>query len=149
MKAGWETQRAASQAKHKQLIGKLERTTLSLEMAVCAINTVIIPTLLYAAQVAVLPRSMLDNWDRAHRRVAKKLGRLPVSMPDAIMHLPKQDGGVGLKSMVDEVAIAKVKLDLQARNDVCLSPKVRQGESLLAKVVRAGWMAYGLQTLEH
>ena len=139
MKAGWETQRAASQAKHKQLIGKLERTTLSLEMAVCAINTVIIPTLLYAAQVAVLPRSMLDNWDRAHRRVAKKLGRLPVSMPDAIMHLSKQDGGVGLKSMVDEVAIAKVKLDLQARNDVCLSPKVRQGESLLAKVVRAGW----------
>ena len=61
----------------------------------CAINTVIIPTLLYAAQVAVLPRSMLDNWDRAHRRVAKKLGRLPVSMPDAIMHLSKQDGGSG------------------------------------------------------
>ena len=65
--AGWATQRRKLQEKHGELTAALKHATITVREATYCINNKIIPSIAYPLQVAAVPRSVLERWDKTHR----------------------------------------------------------------------------------
>jgi hypothetical protein len=135
--AGWATQRRKLQEKHGELTAALKHATITVREATYCINNKIIPSIAYPLQVAAVPRSVLERWDKTHRAILRRVGKLPMHMPPAVFHLPTELGGLGLKSMIDVVTELRIKMELAAKNDCWITPEGGECTSTHAAVVRA------------
>ena len=115
---GWKTQQEVLRAKHRLNKSRLMTTPLTLPQVVYTLNTVVTPQMLYPLQVAVMNRATLRQWDTDYRAIVAKVGGISKSLPRASYYLPVEMGGLGLRSIEDEVDRARVYSNLQAMNDV-------------------------------
>ena len=143
---GWSRQRSKMEALHNEMMRQMHRTRATTDMTRYAINCKVIPTMLYALQVAAMPEALIRQWDSRHRRVLAKAAKLPSSLPTTVYHLPTEDYGLGLDRLADRMAIQHVKMDMEALNDEHLG----KGEaSTQAKVIRASWRHHGMINKNH
>jgi len=131
---GWKKQRQHMNARMNKLTKQLSEANPTLEQALYAINSKIIPSVMYGAQVAVIPKGECERWDANLRRLIRKAGGLPMSLPPDLFHLPREEGGLGLRSCQDVMDETRTKLHYQAMNDEGAGTT-----SIHAKVVRAAW----------
>ena len=136
---GWKAQTRALQEKHGKLIANLKFARISVEQAVYAINTKIIPAMEYPLQVAAVPRSMLKKWDRAHRKVLRRVGALPTDLPVEMYHASREGemAGLGLISLEDRVDSVRVLTELRATEDYLESDRGDRVPSMQSKTTRA------------
>ena len=121
-------------------MSKLRFARISVEQAVYAINTKIIPAMLYPLQVAQVPRSLLKQWDLEHRKIVRRVGALPKAIPTPIFHLPDKSGsgGIGLTSMEDTVDTRRIQMQVQALNDSRIGTLEEEKTQTQARITRAG-----------
>ena len=63
-----------------------------------AINTTIIPTVLYLMQVAIASKSVIEGWDRAIKAAVRAAGAIHSGLAEEFVYLPRGDGGIGIRS---------------------------------------------------
>ena len=114
---GWHTQRHKTESTLTEELKYIQEASIPLEMAIYAINTKVIPKIIYPLQVAVIPQGTLEAWDRKVRSALRKAGKLPVHLPENMYYLGKHDGGLGLRSIRQSCEENKIKIDIQIRND--------------------------------
>ena len=95
----------------------IHEASIPLDMATYAINTKIIPKIIYPLQVAVVPIGTIESWDRKIKAALSKAGKLPSHLPQNMYYLSKADGGIGLSSLQSLCEEHRIKLGLQLRND--------------------------------
>lgn len=138
---GWKRQRAVLGARLNQDLEHLAQSRISLDMAVQLVNMKVIPSVLYPLQVAVVPVSTLQAWDAKVRGAVRRAGGLPHCMPPEAFYMSREEGGLGLKSIQESADMQRVKLDLQARNDVAYTQGCCE-KTLHSQVVQAAWQRY-------
>ena len=84
----------------------------------------------FPLQIANVPNSVLEEWDRKNRRIVREAGHLPSATPTELMHLPMEDGGLGLESL--RLSVARIQI---GRYITLLNMDSR---SLAAEMTRAG-----------
>ena len=99
---GWGVQRRVIESKFRKLNDDISRSAPTRAQAIYCINAVIAATLKYPLQVAGIPKTTLERWDRRHRACVRKAGKLP-KMPVWAFHEETEKGGLGLQSMVQAV----------------------------------------------
>ena len=99
---GWGAQRKILETKFRKLTDSIRSSSPTRQQAVYCVNAVINATLKFPLQVAGIPRSTLERWDTANRAVIRKAGKLPM-LPPWMFHAPKDQGGLGLESLVEAV----------------------------------------------
>jgi len=145
--AGWKSQIRALERKQKELTSKLKFTSISVEQAVYAINTKIVPAIAYSLQVANIPDSILKKWDKEHCNIVRRAGKLNAAcaIQDELFHLPKTEGGLGLISLRLQREATLISAQYHALND----SSIKAGASLLARVVAAGTIHQNAQSSLH
>ena len=103
----WATQRNLLAEKFKGLQDRITSTKPTREQAVYCVNAVINAAMKYPLQVAHIPETTLRDWDRANRAVIKSAGCISKQVGEA-MHLPKNQGGLGLQSLEEAVTRQRV-----------------------------------------
>ena len=118
---------------------------MPVEVAVYAVNTKIIPTLAYPLQVAmaIVKDMVMQQWDRQLREAVWSVGHLPCHLPVQMYYLPVEEGGLGMRSLEAEVKGARVKMDVQARNDLIYTKGTKGEPTVQSWVVEAAWGRYG------
>ena len=118
-RAGWKGQERVLGEKHGKLLANLKFARISVEQAVYAINTKVIPAMAYPLQVAAISRTTLRKWDAAHRKVLRRVGALPTDLPVEMYHASREGilGGLGLISIEDKVDAMRVTAHMQAKGD--------------------------------
>ena len=104
---GWGVQRRILAAKFTDLQERIGSSRPTREQAIYMVNAVINSAIRYPLQVAHIPRTTLRAWDSANRAVIRKAGALPVILGEAL-HLPKDQGGLGLQSLEEMVGRQRV-----------------------------------------
>ena len=139
---GWSKQREVLLAKHREMLGKVSRANISLPQAVVAVNMKIIPTLLYPLQVAITSVDTLKSWDAQIRLAIQKKGKIHRGLAKEFYYLQPEDGGFGLRSIVDAVDEQRLRLDIQALNDENHNAGEGRGRSIQARIVSAAKQRY-------
>ena len=97
---------------------------VSLQQAVyLAANTVVLPAVVYPLNVASVPHSLCSSWDASIRAAVRRAGPLPKTLPVDLFYLPVKDGGIGLRSIADEVGRMRVIKHVHALHDVDLGQR--------------------------
>ena len=110
---------------HAKKAGALSCARMTARQAVYAINTKLLPKLLYTGQVAHYTRKRVDIWDARHREIVRRAADLPLAMPIDIFYLPEAKGGYGLRSVRDGLDIQRVNMTIEALNDTWISRQVQ------------------------
>ena len=141
----WSLQREALAAKVRDFTAKLMAAKVSLQQAVYLANTVVLPAVVYPLNVASVPHSLCSSWDASIRAAVRRAGSLPKTLPVDLFYLPVKDGGIGLRSIADEVDRMRVINHVHALHDVDLGRRGSEwaqgrsstGQTLLNAVVLA------------
>ena len=126
----WMRQRSMLEQKFRDSNERISRSCPTREQAVYCINATINAALKFPLQVANVPRSMLEEWDRRNRDIVRKAGYLPKATPPELIHLPRNEGGLGLESLRKAVSRVQIGRYMKMLNT--------DNKSLTARIVRAG-----------
>ena len=121
---------------------RVREAKVPVEVAVYAVNTKIITTLAYPLQVAIVKDTVMQQWERHLREAVRSAGHLPCHLPVEMYYLPVEERGLGMRSLEAEVKGARVKMDVQARNDVSYTKGTKGEPTVQAGVVEAAWRRY-------
>ena len=128
----------------------MREAKVPVEVAVYAVNTKIIPTLAYPLQVAIVKDTIMQQWDKRLREAVRAAGHLPCHLPVHMYYLPVEEGGLDMRSMEADVKGVRVKMDVQARNDMSYTKGTKGEPTVQEGVVEAAWRRYGRElTPEH
>jgi ribonuclease HI len=133
----WKKQRQVLAATFKDTNDRISRSCPTREQAIYCINATINAALKFPLQLAWVPNTVLEEWDRKNRKVVRTMGFLPVATPVALMHLPRKEGGLGLESLrqaVGRVQIARYITLLNTGNDSLAANMTRAGRERLHKM---------------
>jgi len=125
----WSHQQQILTEKFNTLNDKISRSSPTREQAIYCINATINSALKYPLRIASVPLSVLRKWDSNNRRVVKEAGYLPTGTPTELMHLPKEQGGLGLESLELAVPRTQIASYLATINDM---------DNVTAAMTRAG-----------
>jgi len=126
----WLRQRQLLDVKFKELNERMSRSSPTRSQAIYCINATVNAALKFPLQIANVPNSVLEEWDRKNRRIVREAGHLPSATPTELMHLPTEDGGLGLESL--RLSVARIQI---GRYITLLNT---DSKSLAAEMTRAG-----------
>ena len=126
----WLRQRQILNGKFKELNDRMSRSRPTRSQAIYCINATVNSALKFPLQIANVPNSVLEEWDRKNRRIVKEAGQLPMATPTDLMHLPRECGGLGLESLRQSVARIQIGKYITLLNT--------DSSSLAAEMTRAG-----------
>jgi exonuclease III/ribonuclease HI len=110
----WTPQTDMLDEKLNSHLRQLAYSSFPLDIAIKAMNAVVIPTLEFPLQVAAVPRAQLAKWDSKIAAAVKKCGTVARSMNNDILYMPREVGGPGLESIADR-ASRNLPLTIQCR----------------------------------
>ena len=142
----WTVQQQVLHTTWQALLKPLKSARISLQEAIYSINTLVIPKLKYALQVATIPKTFLRRIDTSLRIVVRRAGNLPSWMPRQAYYLQKQDLGLGLLSLEDAARLDAIKIDYQCLTDTNPSLPNHQTHSLTQRIVEADWERHNQPT---
>ena len=70
----------------------------------------------FPLQVAVIPVTVLREWDSKNRRTVKKAAFLPRNTCPELLHLPKREDGSGLHCLEHEIDILRTHAQMRLLN---------------------------------
>jgi len=140
----WLRQRQILEEKFRDQTDRISRSRPSREQAIYCINATINAALKFPLQIAWIPVSVLEAWDTKHRKIVRDMGYLPKATPIELIHMPKNEGGLGLESLrlaVGRIQIARYVTLLNTHNGSLAANMTRAGR---ARVMANGGKATSL-----
>ena len=123
---------------HNKKARALSLARITACQAVYAINTKLLPKLLYTGQVAHYSSKRVQTWDARHREIVRRAADLPLGMPIDIFYLPTDKGGLGLRSVRGGIDIQRVNMMMEALNDERVVISRRDGQNYICTSSRKG-----------
>jgi len=120
---GWRKQGRVLEATYRFYVDPLAGVSIALQHMVYIINAVVVPSLTYSLVIATVAQGTMDNWDKGLRRLVAKSGGLPKTLPVHLYYVPVEEGGLGLRSVVDTVDRLKVMAYMSAGDDLDLGDR--------------------------
>ena len=111
----WRNQRRILQNRFRDMNEKINKSNPNREQAIYCVNAVINAAIKFPLQVAHIPRTVLESWDAKNRETVRKAGAIP-KLASGLAHIKKEYGGMGLQSLVTEVAKERVVDQIQWLN---------------------------------